>query len=378
MGRASRQEPQERLTPDEFRDVIGRFATGVTVVTALNDDTVYGTTASAVTSLSLEPPMLVVCMNKASSTGQAIRATRHFGLNILGEGHGDLAVRFAAKGGDKFDGVETVAGELGLPLLADALATLECRVVEQVSGGTHDVFVSEVERASARPGSPLAYFRGEFGRLQMPSDDVALLEIRDLVLKRELPLEKAIDIDGLATELDVPRASVYYALVKLAGDGLLNRNGSGAFVVTPVTLGVAEDTVRARIAVLLGAAALTVGWASEGQLTELRRLLDAMVATDQWIDPAQLFTNYLVDMAACDELSDAFHRMNIRAMVLSLHSSAIDEALVLARDRSYPLYKELVDAYERADLDRALRVIRQLLPVMLENISSIFTHATTI
>jgi 4-nitrophenol 2-monooxygenase / 4-nitrocatechol 4-monooxygenase, reductase component len=158
-----------RLTSDEFRDVIGHFASGVTVVTVSVDDRPYGTTASAVTSLALEPPMLLVCMSRESATGRAMATAGAFAVNILGEDHGELATRFARKGGDKFDGVELAEGEHGQPLLADAIAQLECRVTEQVAAGTHTVFIAEVQSATARPGAPpLAYFRGRFGRLELP------------------------------------------------------------------------------------------------------------------------------------------------------------------------------------------------------------------
>jgi flavin reductase (DIM6/NTAB) family NADH-FMN oxidoreductase RutF len=141
------------LSADEFREVVGHFASGVTVVTAILDGTRYGTTASAVTSLSVEPPMMLICMNRTSQTGQA------------------MARHFASKSADKFAGVETIAGLWGQPLLRDALATLECRVVEQTQGGTHVVFFGEVDAASARPGAPLAYFRGRFGRLELVAED---------------------------------------------------------------------------------------------------------------------------------------------------------------------------------------------------------------
>jgi flavin reductase (DIM6/NTAB) family NADH-FMN oxidoreductase RutF len=156
-----------RLTPDEFREVISHFATGVTIVTAVHEARPFGTTASAVTSLSLEPPMLLICMNKESETGRAVAASERFAVNILGEGQEDLAQRFARKGGDKFDSVPLIDGQWGEPLIEDALATLECRVVEQTVGGTHVVFFGEVEAASSRGGAPLAYYRGQFGKLQL-------------------------------------------------------------------------------------------------------------------------------------------------------------------------------------------------------------------
>src|SRR5437588_9265131 len=99
---ASQAHARDRLGADEFRDVIGRFASGVTVITTWHGGTPFGTTASAVSSLSLEPPMLLICMNKESSTGAAVARTRHFAVNILGEDQPDLAVHFASKGVDQF------------------------------------------------------------------------------------------------------------------------------------------------------------------------------------------------------------------------------------------------------------------------------------
>jgi 4-nitrophenol 2-monooxygenase / 4-nitrocatechol 4-monooxygenase, reductase component len=160
------------LTSDEFRDVISHFATGVTVITALHDGRSFGTTARAVTSLSLEPPMLLICMNKQSETGRAVALSKRFGVNVLGADQVDLAERFAQKGGDKFAGVAVTAGKSGEPLFDDALATLECRVAEETTGGTHWVFLAEVESGAARGGVPLAYFKGKFGRLELTRDQL--------------------------------------------------------------------------------------------------------------------------------------------------------------------------------------------------------------
>ncbi|HVW47152.1 MAG TPA: flavin reductase family protein [Solirubrobacterales bacterium] len=168
----------QRPAAEEFRDVIGHFATGVTIVTARHEDTSFGTTASAVCSLSLEPPMLLVCMNKASQTGQAIEADGRFAVNILSEEQPDLAKRFARKGG-AFDDVPVEPGSWGEPLLSDALATLECHVAEEVTGGTHTVFIAEVGQATVRRGlAPLAYFRGRFHAL-------GALEEQELIKQKE-------------------------------------------------------------------------------------------------------------------------------------------------------------------------------------------------
>ncbi len=163
---SSDAQPRQ-LTSDEFRNVIGHFASGVTVITTTVDGKPYGTTASAVTSLSLEPPMVLIAMNQSSETGQAIATQGTFAINILGEDHGEIAVQFARKGAEKFEGVELTEGTEAGPLLTDALAHVECRVTEQVVAGTHVVFIAEALVATARPGAPLAYFRGQFGRLEL-------------------------------------------------------------------------------------------------------------------------------------------------------------------------------------------------------------------
>jgi 4-nitrophenol 2-monooxygenase / 4-nitrocatechol 4-monooxygenase, reductase component len=164
-------EPRS-LTPEEFREVISHFASGVTVVTALHDGRPFGTTASAVTSLSLEPPMLLICMNKQSETGRAVAAAGHFAVNILGADQVELAQRFARKGGDKFADVPVSDGKWGEPIFDEALATLECRVAEQTAVATHYVFMAEVLSGAARAGTPLAYFRGQFGRLELTTDQL--------------------------------------------------------------------------------------------------------------------------------------------------------------------------------------------------------------
>jgi flavin reductase (DIM6/NTAB) family NADH-FMN oxidoreductase RutF len=217
-----------RLTSEEFREVIGHFASGVTIVTVSADGRPYGTTASAVTSLALEPPMLLVCLKRESATGRAMAAAGAFAVNILGEEHGELATRFARKGGDKFAGVELTDGEQGHPLLATAIAQLECRVTEQVAAGTHVVFIAEVEAATAQRGAPpLAYFRGRFGRLELadevePEDGGAARRAIELgVVEVTVGRVSAEDVAELRRLLDSP-GEFWDHLVALAeSDALL-------------------------------------------------------------------------------------------------------------------------------------------------------------
>jgi 4-nitrophenol 2-monooxygenase / 4-nitrocatechol 4-monooxygenase, reductase component len=153
------------VTDAVFRDVIGRFASGVTVITTTCGGADHGTTASAVSSLSTDPPMLLICLNRTSSTRAAVLGSGFFGVNILAEGQDRVASAFARKGTDKFAGIHVLRGTTGVPLIGDALAHLECEVEETVTGGTHTVFLARVRAASGTDAAPLTYFRGRFGRL---------------------------------------------------------------------------------------------------------------------------------------------------------------------------------------------------------------------
>jgi flavin reductase (DIM6/NTAB) family NADH-FMN oxidoreductase RutF len=169
---------------EEFRDAIGHFASGVTIITAHDGDADFGVTANAVTSVSLEPPMLLVCLNRKSRTQGAVSRSKAFSVNILSEGQGDLAVKFASSETDKFRGIPIEYGQLGSPLLAGALAHLECWVMEEVSAGTHTVYLAGVHRAERFDGAPLAYFRGRLGRLELDQNLPPGADILDPVLTR--------------------------------------------------------------------------------------------------------------------------------------------------------------------------------------------------
>jgi flavin reductase (DIM6/NTAB) family NADH-FMN oxidoreductase RutF len=158
------------IDTSEFRRVIGHFATGVTVVTTLRDDGgPCGLTASAVASLSLQPTMILVCVEKGSDTHDCIQASGRFAVNVLGEGKGEtLARRFAdsdADGAQKFTGVAYRAERTGSPVLDDALAWLDCTLSARIEGGDHTVFMGEVMDADAGEGTPLLYYRGGYARL---------------------------------------------------------------------------------------------------------------------------------------------------------------------------------------------------------------------
>ena len=222
------------LDREVFREVIGHFTSGVTVITATSEGRDYGMTASAVTSLSLEPPMMLVCLNNRSPTQEAITRSRAFAVSVLAEGQHELAKRFGRKAQDKFAGVPITRGAGRLPLIGDALAVLECEVSDDIVGGTHRVFLARVLRAVARPGSPLAYFRGSFGRVELDLNARALELVRECVITRRHVLDRPLDVGSLANELEIPPQLAYQALLTLTAEGLVSRRGERELVVTPV------------------------------------------------------------------------------------------------------------------------------------------------
>jgi flavin reductase (DIM6/NTAB) family NADH-FMN oxidoreductase RutF len=143
---------------------MGSFATGVSVVTTLAPgEPPHGFTASAVSSLSLEPRLVLVCINNLSITLSAIRTVGAFAINIMANEQQAIAQRFAARTGDKFQGVAWESGTLGMPLIAGSLAHAECRLVATHPSGDHTIMVGEVVAAAARDAAPLLYFRGSYG-----------------------------------------------------------------------------------------------------------------------------------------------------------------------------------------------------------------------
>jgi flavin reductase (DIM6/NTAB) family NADH-FMN oxidoreductase RutF len=148
-----------------FRKALGCFASGVTVVTTVVPGTKapVGVTVSAFSSLSLEPPMVLFCLGKQTSTLEAFKGFGHFAINVLSEHQRDLSIRFASRSEDKWQGVEWESWDSGVPILRHCLTSLECRLVNTVDGGDHLIFVGEVVRLKHQEGgSPLIYFRGSY------------------------------------------------------------------------------------------------------------------------------------------------------------------------------------------------------------------------
>lgn len=150
----------------QFKLALSHFASGVTVVTTEHEGKAYGMTVASFSSLSLHPPLVLVCIENGVKTHEAIVDSGKFGVSILAHDQAVLSSKFASRIEDRFAGVETVRGTLGIPLIAHALTTLECRLTTALPGGDHTIFVGEVEAVSTRDTTPLLYFRSGYHEIR--------------------------------------------------------------------------------------------------------------------------------------------------------------------------------------------------------------------
>lgn len=155
------------MTPDDFRSAMRQIPAAVTVVTSSARGVCHGLTVTAVASVSVDPPQVLVCVNRATRSSAAISAAGRFGLNYLGAEHIELAEVFAAPTGDpedRFRRTRWNANPSGTPLLLDALVAFECVVVNEIHSGTHAIFIGQVIDVRCRKGHALTYQRGAFSR----------------------------------------------------------------------------------------------------------------------------------------------------------------------------------------------------------------------
>jgi flavin reductase (DIM6/NTAB) family NADH-FMN oxidoreductase RutF len=156
-------ESRERLDPRELRRAVGKFATGVTVITTCAEDgRRVGVTANSFTSLSLDPPLVLWCLSKSAPSRAAFEESTHFAVNVLSAGQHYLSRQFATPSEDKFAGVSFREGPGGVPMIEGVLAHLVCRNVRQFDGGDHVIVVGEIERFEAFDGEPLVFHSGTY------------------------------------------------------------------------------------------------------------------------------------------------------------------------------------------------------------------------
>lgn len=154
------------VSPEEFKQLCGRWTTGVTIVTARDGDTVHGMTVSAFSEVSLDPPLVLVCADKSSNTHPLIEGGGVFAVNVLARGQEELSNRFASKKDEwrRFEGLDTDTGVTGAPILQGTVGAFDCRVAAAHDAGDHVLYVGRVEWLRVDPAAePLLYQSGAYG-----------------------------------------------------------------------------------------------------------------------------------------------------------------------------------------------------------------------
>ena len=151
------------IEKNELRRIMGHFATGVTVITTVSKDAApFGLTANAFMSVSLEPPLLLISVDKKAESYPHFEQSRVFTINILRDDQEGLSRRFAVSGGNKFEGIAYRRGANNVPILEDTLAHIECRLYASYDGGDHTLYLGEILEAETREGKPLLFYRGGY------------------------------------------------------------------------------------------------------------------------------------------------------------------------------------------------------------------------
>jgi len=151
------------IEKNELRRIMGHFATGVTVITTISaEGNAYGLTANAFMSVSLEPPLLLISVDKKAESYPYFEQSRVFTINILSDDQEGLSRRFAVSGGNKFEGIAYHRGANDVPILDETLAHIECRLYAAYDGGDHTLYLGEVLEAETREGKPLLFYRGGY------------------------------------------------------------------------------------------------------------------------------------------------------------------------------------------------------------------------
>lgn len=158
----------DAVTPEALRHAMGHFATGVTVITARDaTGAPVGTTANAVTSLSLDPPLILACFARESLTLTHVREHGAFAVNVLAAHHADASTAFAKRGASEaWQLVEHRDGHTNSPRVHDAIAVLDCVVEQRLPGGDHEILIGRVVDVEAAGGAPLVYWRGAYANLE--------------------------------------------------------------------------------------------------------------------------------------------------------------------------------------------------------------------
>ena len=166
MSSKPARRPPARVGKDHFCRTCARFPTGVTILTVVDANGVpHGMTASSFTSVSLDPPLVLVCVDHRATVLAHLRRAQHIGINVLSEDQQPLSEHFARRGHDRFDAVEWYAGHGGVPLIPGALASFECTVHRMIDVGDHTILIAQVLDVEHSDGRPLVYFASGYHKL---------------------------------------------------------------------------------------------------------------------------------------------------------------------------------------------------------------------
>lgn len=355
------------INQDIFRDVAGYFATGVTVLTSTDDSTPVGTTASAVASLSMDPPMMLICLNRSSATHDVIAKSGVFGVNILAQDQGAVAMQFARKGSDKFAGLDWSTAAGNIPWIDGALATIACRVVETAVGGTHTVFMGEVLDAATFPGEPLTYYRGTFGRFETDAPANAYRDLRAHVLARKTPVGQILDPQELAAALKSRPEHVRRAIVRLAAEGLVTEQPDGTALVAPITLDIAQGFFSAQAAIESGVIDTHLTMAPQEHIDAFVATHDTLVALkntpstdlDSYLRAIKAFHRQLIGLSPSTQLLGAYQELTTAALWHGVLPAG-DRVELLDLDNLL----DLATAVASRDVDAARTAIRRHLNVV--------------
>ena len=151
----------------QFKNALKLWASGVTVVTAQSEQGPKGMTATSFSSVSVDPPQILVCLNQSSETGAVVLNQQSFAVNILSSEQQTISNEFAGATNQeqRFEKVAWQAGDNGAPLLTEALVSLECKLVQEIKSGTHWIVIGEVQKSICRSGEPLLYYSGAYREL---------------------------------------------------------------------------------------------------------------------------------------------------------------------------------------------------------------------
>lgn len=164
------EAPAAPIDPNQLRQAFGSFVTGVTVVTAWDaEGHPRGMTANSFTSVSLDPPLLLVCIGKHAASFAVFQGARSFAVNMLHQGQAELSALFASKSPDKFKATDHRAVHTGAPVLASCLAWFDCSVHDRVDAGDHMILIGRVHAFDTSPSQPLAFCRGRYVAVQNPT-----------------------------------------------------------------------------------------------------------------------------------------------------------------------------------------------------------------